>query len=88
MLDCYVEPKARPRTCSQTTERRPARHIDTIVLAGRFRFIEQKNNFKLGRFSIPFAEITDENELGIHSPLATEPESTENLSPYHEKVKL
>ena len=42
---------------------------------------------KIGGFTISFAEITVENELGNHSPLAAEPDSTDNLSPYREKVK-
>ena len=41
------------------TEKRPARHEDTMVLAGIFLSFEQKSYFKLGRFSSPFAEITD-----------------------------
>ena len=42
---------------------------------------------KFGGFTISFAEITVENELGNHSPLAAEPDSTDNLSPCREKVK-
>jgi len=42
---------------------------------------------KFGGFTISFAEITVENELGNRSPLATEPESADNLSPCREKVK-
>ena len=46
-----------------------------------------KIQIKLGGFTDVFAEITDENELECRSPLATEPESTDNLSPCREKVK-
>ena len=56
-------------------------------LAGLFRFESKKQFLKLGRFTDVFAEITDENELECRSPLATEPESTDNLSPCREKVK-
>lgn len=63
---------------------------DTVTLwslAGLFRFESKKQFLKLGRFTDVFAEITDENELECRSPLATEPESTDNLAPCREKVK-
>ena len=47
----------------------------------------KERTLKLGGFTYAFAEITDENELGIQSLLATEPESTDNLTPCLGKVK-
>ena len=39
------------------TEKRPARHEDTMVLAGISYLVAKKAYFKLGRFSCIFAEI-------------------------------
>ena len=57
----YAVMKVRPRTCSKDEQKnaQQARHNDTMVPAGIFRTFEQKSCFKLGRFSSPFAEITN-----------------------------
>ena len=58
-----------------TIEKRPARHEDTMVLAGISYTWAKELSSKLGRFSSSFAEITDGNELGNCSPVAAEPVS-------------
>jgi hypothetical protein len=42
---------------------------------------------KLGGFTYTFAEITDKKSSEPGFPLVAEPDSTDNLSPWHEKVK-
>ena len=44
----------------KTTEKRPARHKDTMILCGGISFSRAKEFFKLGRFSLLFAEKTGE----------------------------
>ena len=51
--------RSRQEPVPETTEKRPARHEDTMLLAGLFRTLEQKDLIKLGWFSYAFAEITD-----------------------------
>ena len=45
------------------TEKRPARHKDTMVPCWYFKSLEQKSNLILGRFTRTFAEITNEKSL-------------------------
>ena len=50
--------RSRQEPAQETTEIRPARLEDTMVLAGVFRILGQKC-LKLGGFTCVFAEITD-----------------------------
>ena len=50
----------------ETTEKRPARHEDTIFLCWHF-FSGAKEHIELGRFTHNFAEITDEMSPGAES---------------------
>ena len=77
---------SRQEPAHRTSEKRPARHNDTMGLCWYFDSMS-KGQIKLGGFYTSFAEITDENELEIRFRWQTEPESADNLSPCHEKVK-
>ena len=56
-------------------------------LAGLFRFWEQKAVFETWSVYRCFCWNNHWNELRCRSPLAAEPESTDNLSPCDDKVK-
>lgn len=54
--------RSRQEPAQETTEIRPARRKDTLVLAGVFRILGQKC-LKLGGFTCVFAEITDKMSM-------------------------